>query len=393
MRLPLFIIKTAGTKSWFVPYALEFLGDWHPKTIVEPFGGSCVVSLSLLHEGFTERLVLAEKDMDYLAFWRTALGDSNFSYRVSKWTEQVLDLPFERQKPFVEASLKRMEAQDPGFWILLCSRVGFNGKKVGGFMTEHQRGGILCRWPRTLDASLDLLYSLRNKIIVMEDAFDAMTSFDSEDSYAFIDPPYTVTEKCPGHQIYDEAIVDHDALISTLTTWKGRWQLTYNLTPLPIIPKLYQWKLAGHAEIAFLEMLSGNGNGGSGKKSEMLVSKVSGEQVPRPERMDQMVLTAELHRQLLWSSMPKEPSKRLIAETTRGVLGELRNQFAMNAGVVLATQHVEARNESPGLGMTPILTSKQSHNAEALSNWTLELLTENEAQGSLKSHPARRDKT
>jgi hypothetical protein len=193
-------------------------------------------------------------------------------------------------------------------------------------MTEHQRGGILCRWPRTLDASLDLLYSLRNKIIVMEDAFDAMTSFDSEESYAFIDPPYTVTEKCPGHQIYDEAIVDHDALISTLTTWKGRWQLTYNLTPLPIIPKLYQWKLAGHAEIAFLEMLSGNGNGGSEKKWEMLMTRVSAEQSPLSKRMDEMAMTAERHRHLLSVSMQKH--RQPDADRALRVLGELRKEFS-----------------------------------------------------------------
>jgi hypothetical protein len=93
MRLPLFIIKTAGTKSWFVPRALNYLsGPPWPKTIVEPFGGSGIVGLSLLNEGCGERLVLAEKDKDYLAFWRAALGDPNFSYRVSKWTECVLGL-------------------------------------------------------------------------------------------------------------------------------------------------------------------------------------------------------------------------------------------------------------------------------------------------------------
>jgi DNA adenine methylase len=157
MRLPLFIVKTAGTKGWFVPHALEFLGDWRPTTIVEPFAGSGIVGLSLLYEGLADRLVLAEKDNDYLAFWRAALSDSNFSYRVSKWTDRVLDLPFEQQKPFVEASLETMEREDRGFWILLRSRIGYNGKKVGGYMTEKSRGGILCRWPRTLDLSLEAL--------------------------------------------------------------------------------------------------------------------------------------------------------------------------------------------------------------------------------------------
>jgi DNA adenine methylase len=292
MRLPLYIIKTGGSKSWFVPHAREFLGGWRPETIVEPFAGSGVVGLSLLNEGYTERLVLAEKDEDYLAFWRTALGDSNFSYRVAKWTEQVLDLPFEQQKPFVEASLERMKEEDPGFWILLRSRIGFNGKKVGGYMTEKSRGGILSRWPRTLDVSLDLLYSLRNRITVMEDGFDALAAFDDENCYAFVDPPYTLTEKCPGHVIYDETVLDHDKLHSMLASWNGGWQLTYNACGAALNPLFKSTatciKPDGQEEILWInegaffgfgvdddlvKMTSGNGSGGSSKKWEFVLRK------------------------------------------------------------------------------------------------------------------------
>jgi DNA adenine methylase len=294
MRLPLFIVKTGGCKSWFVPRALDFLGGspW-PKTIVEPFAGSGVVGLSLLNEGCAERLVLAEKDKDYLAFWRAAIGDSNFSYRVSKWTERVLDLPFAQQKPFVLASLERMKLDDPGFWILLRSRIGFNGKKRGGYMTDESRGGILCRWPRNLATSLDLLYSLRNKITVMEDGFEALAAFDNEDSYAFVDPPYTITKNCPGHQIYDESVIDHGALHSTLAAWKGRWQLTYNkcletveLTTRFTVVRMTAdgteeivsseegafWGVPG-VDSDFVQMTSGVGKGGSNKKIELVFSK------------------------------------------------------------------------------------------------------------------------
>ncbi len=292
MRLPLYIVKTAGSKCWFVPHAREFLRDWRPKTIVEPFAGSGIVGLSLLNEGYAERLVLAEKDEDYLAFWRAALGDSNFSYRVAKWTEQVLGLPFEQQKPFVLESLEKMERDGPGFWILLRSRVGFNGKKVGGYMTEKSRGGILCRWPRTLDISLDLLYSLRNKIAVVEDGFEALSAFDSEDSYAFVDPIYTLTKKCPGHKLYPKTVFDHDRLHSMLATRKGAWQLTYNacgaaLNPLskvtatriePDGQEEILWMKKGvlcgvGVEDDLVKMTSGSGRGGSSKKWEFVMSK------------------------------------------------------------------------------------------------------------------------
>jgi site-specific DNA-adenine methylase len=275
MRLPLFIIKTAGTKSWLVGYALEFLGNWYPKTIVEPFAGSCVLGLSLLNEGFTERLVLAEKDTDYRAFWKIALSDPGFSYRVAKWTEHVFDRPFSQQRPFVEASLERMKAQDPGFWILLRSRVGFNGRKVGGFMTEHGRGGILCRWPRSLAASLDLLYTLRRKITILLDGFEALVEFNSQDAYAFIDPPFTLTKKCPGHQLYEEPLIDHHALLSLAMNWKGRLQLIYNdsrATREFLGP--FVNGMTGTVKQKRLLMNSGSGKGGSKKKWELLISRV-----------------------------------------------------------------------------------------------------------------------
>ncbi|MGA2481525.1 MAG: hypothetical protein ABSF92_00225 [Candidatus Acidiferrales bacterium] len=269
MRLPVSVAKCAGTKGWCVPYVLRYLAERPAKTIVEPFAGSAVVGLTLLYEGHGERLVLAEKDEDYLAFWHSALGDSSFSYHVRKWTEQVLALPFKKQKPFVMSTLERLKDDDPGFWILLQSRVAFNGKgKIGGYMTDRHRGGLLARWPRTMPESLDLLYSLRRKVAVLGDAFEALAATDDPNSYAFIDPTYTVTRTCPGHKLYVVAFDDHPRLMSVLASWRGRWQLTYN--DCKATPRL----VAGlPATIESVPMLSGCGNGGSRRKRELIVSK------------------------------------------------------------------------------------------------------------------------
>jgi DNA adenine methylase len=293
MRPPLYIVKTGGSKCWFIPFALEFLGGWRPKVIVEPFAGSAVVGLSLLNEGLAQMLVIAEKDRDYFAFWRAALGDPNFSYRVATWTKRILNLPFHQQKAFVEAGLEQMKEQDPGFYILLRSRIAYNGKKKGGFMSDRHRGGILGRWPLSLDMSLDLLFSLRHKITLMEDGFDALTEFDNENCYGFIDPPYTLTENCPGHQIYDEAVIDHHKLHSMLANWKGEWQLTYNACGAALSPtgrvtatcvkpdgqEELLWSKKGvlygvpGIDSDFVQMSSGSGGGGSRKKWEIVMSK------------------------------------------------------------------------------------------------------------------------
>jgi hypothetical protein len=56
------IAQYAGKKQWFVPYAAKFFRAHPCQTLIEPFAGSAIVGLSLLHAGIIERLVLVEKD-------------------------------------------------------------------------------------------------------------------------------------------------------------------------------------------------------------------------------------------------------------------------------------------------------------------------------------------
>ena len=232
MTALLFPLKFSGSKARLIPNVLNLLGGppW-PATIVEPFAGSAVVGLTLLRDGYCRRLVIAEKDKDYSAFWRTALGDSNFSHRVTAWTQRVYGLPFEERRRFVLASAERMQTEDPGFWMLLRSRITFVFRKNGGLISDRHRGGILRFWPRDLHRSLESLYGLRSRITLMEDGFEALAATNRGDSFAFVDPPYSMTRTCPGHGLYDEAEIDHAKLLSLLTAWKGRWMLTYNLCP------------------------------------------------------------------------------------------------------------------------------------------------------------------
>jgi len=126
----------------------------------------------------------------------------------------------------------------------------------------------------------------------MDDAFEALAAFDNEDCYAFVDPPYTLTEKCPGHLIYDEAVVDHDKLHSMLATWNGGWQLTYNacgaahrpitrVTATCVKPDGQEeilWSEKGPlygvgVEDDLVKMTSGTGRGGTRKKWEIVLSR------------------------------------------------------------------------------------------------------------------------
>jgi site-specific DNA-adenine methylase len=228
--MPLFTVKSCGSKARLIPVVLNSLaGPPWPETIVEPFGGSAVVGLTLLSHGYCRRLVIGEADLDYLAFWRAALGDSDFARRVSVWTNRAYRLPLAERRRFVLDSLEQMKVDDHGFWMLLRSRITFKGMKKARLISDRQRNGILFCWPRHLPSSLNLLHSLRNRITVLDDGFGALAATNRQTSFAFVDPPYSMTPTCPAHEIYDEAVIDHRKLLSVLNRWKGRYVLTYNV--------------------------------------------------------------------------------------------------------------------------------------------------------------------
>src|SRR5208282_1440668 len=123
---PLFPMKSPGSKCWFLPRARQFLAGWRPKVIVEPFAGSAVVGLTLLSEGYADRLVLAELDERRIAFWQRVV-EPDFASFVGDWAAKALALPLERQRRFVLDSLEEFKRTDPGMRALVYSRAGFSG--------------------------------------------------------------------------------------------------------------------------------------------------------------------------------------------------------------------------------------------------------------------------
>lgn len=225
-----FILKSPGSKCWFVPHAERFIQGRSVRTIVEPFAGSAVVGLTLLDHGHAKRLVLAERDPELHQFWKTALNDGDFAGRVSDWTRKLWGVAVEDRYQFALESVERMRQTDPALSVLLCSRLSFNGIQRSGSMVAtnpSQRNW----WPVSLGTSLKVLYDLRGKIELFSDGIEALKSNDRHDSYAFVDAPYSVGRLSPGHNLYRAIDVDHEELIGLLADWTGSWQMTSEFGP------------------------------------------------------------------------------------------------------------------------------------------------------------------
>jgi DNA adenine methylase len=223
-------MKCPGSKCWFLKHARQFLGDWRPRTIVEPFAGSGVVGLSLLSDGYAERLVLAELDERRIAFWKRVF-EPDFAGFVEQWAAQALALPFEEQRPFVLTSLEEFKQSDPGMWALVYSRISFSGRMDGGLMKGGDDGrGLLSRWRKDMVPMLRRLYDLRDRIEVRrQGGMKVLRELDGPDHYAFVDPPYSAGENSKGSTLYQNHTLHHLSLFWLMAEWKGRWQMTYDL--------------------------------------------------------------------------------------------------------------------------------------------------------------------
>ena len=232
MRLPFSILRSPGSKAWFLRDAERFVRDLRPAIIVEAFAGSAIVGLTLLNRGYAGRLVLAEKDPDLRYFWQVALSDADFTHRATEWTRRLLRMPPDERRGFALRSAKRMQKTDPAFSTLLRSRLGFNGI-LHNESAPSSREATDRWWPLTIGASLGFLYAARTKIQVLSDAFEALRLTDVPESYAFVDPPYTFGQSAPGHKLYRYGLNDKDyeELVRLLAVWKGSWQLTSEFCP------------------------------------------------------------------------------------------------------------------------------------------------------------------
>lgn len=230
MIFPYYILRSPGSKCWFIRHARNFLrGQQRPNVIVEPFAGSAVVSLTLMSHGFANRVVLAERNPSLRTYWETALGDAMFARRVFEWAYRARAQRPDRQSEFVAESIRRMGDDDP-LCILLRTLMAFNGIVKGRSSVGSVRP--LRNWlPLTLDTSLALLYEARQRIELFSDGFDALERADGPDTYAFVDPPYTTGKNSPGHKLYEETEIDHQALLQLLGRRRGTWQLTAELCP------------------------------------------------------------------------------------------------------------------------------------------------------------------
>jgi DNA adenine methylase len=218
-----------GGKTWLIPTVRQWLKQEKKtiNTLVEPFAGGGIVSLTAAFEKLAEKIIMVELDEEIAAVWEVILNGKN------KWLADKI-YSFELSIANVKAELENphKQLQDIAFCTILKNRIFHGGilAKGSGMIKNGENGkGIASRWyPKTLHDRILAIGYVKNKIdFISGDAFESIEqNLGNENAFFFIDPPYTVA----GKRLYTYYDIDHKRLFELTSNIKGKFMMTYDDT-------------------------------------------------------------------------------------------------------------------------------------------------------------------
>ncbi len=221
-----------GGKTWLIPVVRKWLKQSTPKvfgaqTLIEPFAGGGIVSLTAAFENLADSVIMVELDHEVAAVWEVIIhGDHNcLADKIYSF-----DLTPENARAILQKEDKTINEQ--AFSTILKNRIFHGGiiTKGSGLIKNGENGkGIKSRWyPKTLRDRIMAIGHVKSKMkFVTGDAFAELGKIKNDiDTYSFIDPPYTLA----GKRLYTHFEIDHDALFALTAQLKGKFMLTYDDT-------------------------------------------------------------------------------------------------------------------------------------------------------------------
>ena len=216
--------RYAGGKTWLIPTIRQWLPVGSSAHLIEPFCGGGIVSLTVAAEKRARHTTMIEKDEDVAAAWITIFNDHEWLIdRIKK---------FELTKENVEAVVNTQPSsiREHGFQTIVRNRTNHGGilAKGAGTIKNGEKGkGLGSRWyPETLAQRIYNISNYKSTIdFIQGDAFDYMSeAYDNNDTYFFIDPPYTVA----GKRLYTLCDVDHEEIFKRIAAFKCHYLVTYD---------------------------------------------------------------------------------------------------------------------------------------------------------------------
>lgn len=217
-----------GGKTWLIPTVREWLRqDNNKKSLIEPFAGGGIVSLTAAFENLADHITMVELDEEVAAVWEIILNGKN------EWlADRILNFDLSHENVNKELSNPKKEIKDIAFCTILKNRVFHGGiiAKGSGMLKNGENGkGIASRWyAKTLADRIRAINYIKHKIQFLQtDAFKIIEQNSANrNTYFFIDPPYTIA----GKRLYTYFDIDHEQLFYLTSKIQGKFMLTYDDT-------------------------------------------------------------------------------------------------------------------------------------------------------------------
>ncbi len=220
-----------GGKTWFVPTFRCWMAQLSPKpkTLIEPFVGGGIISLTALFENLIQKAVMVELDDDIAAVWESVVqGDAEWL------ASRVLSFDLTKENVISELKKNPKTKKEKAFQTILKNRTFHGGilAEGAGLLKYGENGkGIRSRWyPKTIAKRLLNLNNIASRIeFKCENGLGIMLDFASKrDAVYFIDPPYTAGGKKAGKRLYKHYELEHERLFSICDKLKGQFLMTYD---------------------------------------------------------------------------------------------------------------------------------------------------------------------
>jgi DNA adenine methylase len=220
-----------GGKTWLVPHIRQWFIQMgkSPATLIEPFAGGGIISLTAAFEHLADHVIMVELDDDVASVWETILNGGG------EWLANKI-VQFDLTDETVRTTLSQSpsDREERAFATILKNRVNHGGiLAAGASMVKHGENGkgLKSRWyPQTLSQRIRSIVAVRDRITIIQgDGIAVMKQYAKcDDAVFFIDPPYTAGGKRAGSRLYTHSVMDHAELFRVAASLAGDFLMTYD---------------------------------------------------------------------------------------------------------------------------------------------------------------------
>ena len=216
-----------GGKTWFIPMLRKWLSsfDNNEITLVEPFAGGGIVSVTAACENLANRILMNELDPEVAAVWHTIFGEDN------QWLcDRIMNFQLTLENAIAAINLPDKTVRELAFSTILKNRIyhgGIIAKGSGPLKSGENGKGIASRWyPDTLKRRIREIDTVKHKFTFEEqDAFNILEAYAGYTNFCFfIDPPYVKA----GKRLYTYFDIDHEKLFKAISKLQGNFLITYD---------------------------------------------------------------------------------------------------------------------------------------------------------------------